>query len=303
MPELPEVETVRQELSEHILGKNISGVMIHENRIIKNSAASFRKSIEGRSFVKIARIGKLLQFFLSDDQHIVLAHLKMTGQFLFQKCGKIEAGVFPLLYASQAGGEKAAGQFREDQAKCGLELAHTHVVFQFDDGSRLAFRDVRKFGYLQLVKRNELKEIEDQYGIDPLRDNYSLEAFSKVFQRRQKSIKAILMDQQLIAGIGNIYADEICHQTQLRPKKSAATLTKKQIEGLYFASMDIINNAIRHKGTTLKDFTRPDGRKGENFFQLQVYGREGETCHRCASTIKKVTYLGRGTHYCSTCQK
>lgn len=304
MPELPEVETVRQELSVHILGKIIAKVTIHEKRIIKNSAPLFRTSLEGRSFTKIGRIGKLLQFIIDDEEHVLLAHLKMTGQFLYQKSGKIEAGIFPLLYASQAGGEKAAGQFREDQSKKGLEVAHTHVIIQFQDGSRLAFRDVRKFGYLQLVRLSELDKVEKRFGIDPLRDDYTLESFMKAFQRRQKSIKAILMDQQLIAGIGNIYADEICHQTGLKPKRSASKLSKKQIEELYFASSDVIHNALRNKGTTLRDFTRPDGSNGENVFHLQVYGRTGEKCHRCSvGSIKKVVHLGRGTHYCPHCQK
>lgn len=303
MPELPEVETVRQDLSEQILGKLIAKVTIHQAGILKNPATTLRRALEGRSFEKIERIGKLLQLFLDDRQHILLAHLKMTGQFLYQKSGKIEAGIYPLLYASQAGGEKAAGQFREHQAERGLEMQHIHALFEFQDGSKLAFRDARKFGYLQLVKTAELKKVEERYGIDPLRNNYTLELFEKAFLRRQKSIKSILMDQQLIAGIGNIYADEICHQTGLKPKKSAANLTKKQLEQLYFSSIDILNHALRHKGTTLKDFTRPDGSKGENHFQLQVYGREGEKCHRCAGTIKKIVYLGRGTHYCDHCQK
>lgn len=303
MPELPEVETVRRQLESSILKKRIQSVQVRDPSILRQEIKDFTKMIEGNSFTSISRVGKLLIFHLSSGKAMT-AHLKMTGQFLHQQAGVIQAGIFPLLYASTAGGKKTAGRFREDQIQQGLQVKHTHVLFEFEDGSVLAFRDVRKFGYLKGVSSEELQMIQQSYGIDPLDSLYTRENFHKAFERRQKPLKAVLMDQRLIAGIGNIYADEICHQTKLRPEKSAAKLSKKQLDELYYASSEILKNAVGHKGTTLRDFAGVDGEPGNFAFELKAYGRQGEPCLQCEKgVIRKITFQGRGTHYCPNCQR
>lgn len=301
MPELPEVETVRQQLQNTVLKKEIKEVNVYEKRILRKSPDFFRETLINAAFQRIERIGKLLQLHLSTD-HILLAHLKMTGQFLYREDDVMKAGIFPLLYYSVPGGMKAAATFRERQ-KTAFDH-HTHLIITFSDNSTLAFRDVRKFGYLDLISCDELKTIEEKYGIDPLRENFTKEAFHLSFKRRQKSLKAVLMDQTIIAGIGNIYADEICHQTKLNPTTPAPRLTSKQLDELYYACSEIIQKAVRHKGTTLRDYRTPDGKEGNFSFELKAYGREGLECLQCQQgKIIKETYLGRGTHYCNQCQR
>ncbi|MDF2378715.1 MAG: bifunctional DNA-formamidopyrimidine glycosylase/DNA-(apurinic or apyrimidinic site) lyase [Candidatus Gracilibacteria bacterium] len=322
MPELPEVETVRRELESKILNKPIQSVEIREAMILRHSHLDLETIAYENQFSSIKRIGKLLQFFLADGKHVILAHLKMTGQFLYIEQGEVHAGIFPLLYASTPGGKKSAGNFRENQlqqigsvspfkvpgVRDGAQDSpfdkHTHLIFHFIDGSMLAYRDVRKFGYLTLIHQKDLDEVNAKYGPDPLHENYSLENFQQAFKNRKKSVKGVLMDQSLIAGIGNIYADEICHRTGIRPTKSSLRLRKKDKQAMYEASKDILNNAINKGGTTMRDFARSDGSAGNFAFELQVYSRQGSPCLRCSKgIIKKIVHNQRGTHYCSNCQK
>jgi len=304
MPELPEVETVRRQLEDKILGKTIRSVEIREKYPVKSSTQTFKKVLEGNQFSSIERIGKLMQFFMADGKQVMLAHMKMTGQFLYQSSGEIKAGIYPLLYASIAGRRKTAGRFREEQVTKGLAVDHVHVLFHFEDSSVLAFRDQRKFGYLKLVSSDELEEINARFGIDPMMKNFTREAFQNAFSGRTKSLKAVLMDQHLIAGLGNIYTDEICHRAGIRPLRSVKRLKSKEISRLFEISKEVIEKAVKHHGTTFRDYTKPDGKGGSYAYQLQVYGRQGEKCLQCnQETITKVKYLGRGTHYCKSCQR
>jgi len=187
--------------------------------------------------------------------------------------------------------------------KKGIQVQHTHVIITFEDQSVLAFRDVRKFGYLMIVSNAELENVKKHYGIDPLYPTFTKENFSRAFEKRQKPLKAVLMDQSLIAGIGNIYADEICHRTKIRPDKPSSKLTQKQLDELYYASSEIIRTAVDHKGTTFRDFAGADGEPGNYAFELKAYGRQGERCLQCSSgIIEKIIFHGRGTHYCRSCQ-
>lgn len=339
MPELPEVETVRRELKSKILDKPIQSVEVINPVILRYSKLNLESIAFENQIRTITRIGKLLQFHFADDKYVLLAHLKMTGQFLYVNHGEVEAGIFPLLYASTPGGKKTAGSFREDQIQRMMRVSpfkgpvldsefartrrgvqagnhqpstknpqpfdkHTHLIFHFTDGSMLAYRDVRKFGYLTLIPSSELDQVNDRFGPDPLHDDYTLENFSKAFSGRKKSVKGVLLDQTLLAGIGNIYADEICHRTGIRPTKSSISLRKKDIKAMFDASQDILHNAISLGGTTMRDFARSDGSFGNFAFELQVYSRQGLSCNTCDSgTIKKIVHLQRGTHYCPQCQK
>jgi formamidopyrimidine-DNA glycosylase len=303
MPELPEVETVRRQLEKKVLRKKIQGLDLRYEGIIKSSPTKFAEFIQEKEIEHISRKGKLLIFHFKGFSEAMHAHLKMTGQFLFVESGNIEAGIFPLLYASTPGGKKSMGNFKEEQARKGVEDKHTHAIIQFEDGSQLAFRDQRKFGYLKLLSAEEHKVIIARYGIDPLYREFSEESFIQIFKKRKKSLKGVLLDQQLVAGLGNIYVDEICHRSGLRPHRSVRRLSKTKKSELYRHTLEVISEALSADGTTFKDFSTLDGGKGNFSYQLKVYGREGAACETCkAGTIKKTKHLGRGTHYCPECQ-
>lgn len=305
MPELPEVETVRRQLASEILNRKILGIDLRYEGTLKSSPSAFAELIEGRVFTKVSRKGKLLIFHLSETDQLLHAHLKMTGQFLFQEQGETKAGIFPLLYAAVPGGKKTAGQFREDQIQAEETFQkHIHVVIHFEDGSQLAFRDQRKFGYLKLVSKAEHEQIMQRYGIDPMEEDFSSDNLKAAFKGRKKSLKSVLMDQQVIAGVGNIYADEICHRAGIRPHRSVAKLSQRKLEEITVITGEIMRAAIAADGTTFKDFITTDGGKGNFSYQLKVYAREGLACETCNSgTIQKERYLGRGTHYCPQCQR
>ncbi len=303
MPELPEVETVRRQLEAEILDRTLVGLDIRNPVVIKTSSSELAEFVQGKIFKKISRKGKLLIFHFENSDKLLHAHLKMTGQFLFQEKDTVSAGVFPLLYASTPGGKKTVGRFKEDQVKEGLNMKHTHLIFHFEDGSQLAFRDQRRFGFLKLVEKEAHQSFLERYGIDPLYEEFTEENFILAFRNRKKSLKAVLMDQQIIAGIGNIYADEICHRAGLRPQRSVRRITKAKKVELFKHTQSIIQGALASNGTTFKDFSTLDGGKGNFSYQLKVYGRENADCETCESgTIQKEKYLGRGTHYCSNCQ-
>jgi len=269
MPELPEVETVRRELSKDILGKKITDIDIRSSVIVKNNASEFKKLLVGHSIYKINRIGKLLKLYINDNKHLILVHLRMTGQLLFDH---------PI-----------------DK--------HCHVIIKFDDKSKLIYRDVRKFGYLKLIKISELDLVRSRYGIEPLQENFKEEDFKNIFKKRKKSLKAILLDQNLIAGLGNIYVDEICFRAGVRPNRKADKLRNKEITKLHQACDEIIAKAIKYNGTTFRDYSRPGGNMGNYREHLQVYGRDGQKCFNCSHDILKTKLAGRGTHYCRFCQK
>jgi len=302
MPELPEVETVRRELSDHIIDKKIVTVEIISPVIIKSSKAQFVKYLRGNCFEKIDRIGKLLKFHFKSGDLIMLTHLKMTGQLLVIENGQVTAGKMNLISTKNMKGETLIGNFRDNQAKQADK--HLHVVINFEDGTQLQYRDVRKFGYMKLIPAIELESVHKRFGIEPLQENFSIEAFKDIFKGRKKSLKAILLDQQLIAGLGNIYVDEVCFQAGVRPMKLAHKLKVAELEKLHLACEEIITQAIEHKGTTFRDYSRPDGSKGSFINLLKVYARTGTDCTRCkTSTISKVKLGGRSTHYCKKCQK
>lgn len=303
MPELPEVETVRRELEEQILGLTITALEIKYPKCIRGEIQQFQQTLVGNQFQNLSRRGKLLQMRLEKGKHWMLAHLKMTGQFLVRDQGKISAGIFPLLYAAVPGGKKTAGHFREEQERKAQDDKHCHLVFSFENGMTLSWRDQRKFGYLQLVTDAEREAINNKYGIDPLYDHFTEETFRQAFKGRKKSVKAVLMDQHLIAGVGNIYADEICFRVGVRPHRSVQRLTKMKTSELFHATKEVIQEAVHNKGTTFRDFQRSDGSMGKNVFNLQAYGRSGEKCLRCGTgKISKIMHLGRGTHFCPNCQ-
>ncbi len=287
MPELPEVETIRRDLNHVLTSKKIVDVVIVDKKPIQSRKEIFAKSLKGRSIKNIDRIGKLLMFELS-DKNFLLVHLKMTGQLIYRFDHKIIEGGHNLPV------------FKESD----LPTKYTWVIWKFNDGSKLYFNDMRKFGYLKIVDKKEKEKIVAKYGIEPLTKNFTLANFKKVLDKRKTSIKSVLLNQALVAGIGNIYADEICFAAGIRPDQSVAKMSKAEIKKIFTASEAVLKKAIVHKGTTFKDYVNAHGGKGNFSDYLKVYKRVGQKCLRCKKGIiisKKIG--GRSSHYCPVCQK
>lgn len=287
MPELPEVETIRRDLIKVLVGKKITGVDIISKSPVKGSAEQFKKTLLGKKIKQIDRIGKLMMLDLSDD-NFLLVHLKMTGQLIYRYDHHIIEGGHNLPV------------FKEND----LPTKYTRVIWKFNDGSKLYFNDMRKFGYLKVVNQKEKEAIAVKYGIEPLAKNFTLANFKKVLDKRKTSIKAVLLNQALVAGIGNIYADEICFEARVRPDRSVAKMSEVEIKKVFTASEVILKKAIKHKGTTFRDYLNAHGGKGNFSDYLRVYQRDGEKCLRCKKgTITKNKISGRSSHYCPVCQK
>ena len=293
MPELPEVETIKNDLKKRILRKKITGVEVRGGKVVGNKPADFTKILKGNSFHAIDRIGKLLIFELADRKNFLLIHLKMTGQLIYCGKGEIIAG------GHETDGDKAKIPGVGDK----LPGKHTHLIFSFANGARLFFNDLRKFGYAKIVNGKGLEKIKGEYGIEPLTKEFTLAAFRKVLEGKNAPVKAILLNQNLIAGIGNIYADEALFKARIRPSRRARSLSDKETEALFKAINNIIKKAIKYRGTTFSNYVDASGRKGNFTKLLKVYHREGDKCKRCRGVIKKARIAGRGTRFCEKCQK
>ncbi len=284
MPELPEVETIRQDLRKKILNKKIKSVFVSGKAKVNKSHPAFKKYLIGKKFVDIDRVGKLIIFVL-DNKKYLLVHLKMTGQLIYKNGKKIIAGGHP--------------EPRIDE----VPNKFTRVSFELASGGNLYFNDVRRFGYVNIVGQEELDKIKSNFGIEPLQPDFTLENFKKALSNRRTSIKAVLLNQKLLAGIGNIYADESCFLAEVRPAKPVNKLTGLQVKKLHKAIEKVINKAIEMRGTTFNDYKDSEGNSGYFGNFLKVYGRGGEKCVKCKDILKRTVVVGRGTVYCLKCQK
>jgi len=299
MPELPEVETIRRDLKRVITvpradkkSKRITSVEVRKKRIIKGEVKKFQDAFKSNFFKDIRRIGKLLIFVLGRGDKFMFTHLKMTGQLVYlcpEDASKCTAKIV-------AGGH---GEPKLDK----LPSKYSHVIFNFADGSRLFFNDLRQFGYLEVVNKDRLKQVENDYGVGPLTSAFSFQKLKKILASRKAPIKAILLNQKLIAGIGNIYADEILFAARVRPQRSAGSLNDKEIKKIFKATPLILKKAIKYRGTTFNNYVDSSGRRGNFSQKLKVYGRAGGKCRGCAGVVKKIKLAGRGTHYCPECQQ
>lgn len=293
MPELPEVETVRRDLKARVLDKKIKEFLILNPKTLKSSAAESIKILIGNSFSDILRRGKLLIFKLEKKNRYLLVHLKMTGQ---------------LIYLSQkekmAGGHSLSSHSFEKSVGGELPNKHTRVQITFQDKSNLFFNDLRKFGYLKIVDEQELENIiTANYGPEPLDNNFVQIDFRDQIKRKKKNIKAILLDQKLVAGLGNIYVDEVLFTAGVRPGRLATSLNNQELKKIYQSIIKILTAAIKYRGTTFSNFVDSEGKKGNFSTRLKVYGRGKLPCYHCSSAIIKTKIAGRGTHYCPHCQK
>lgn len=293
MPELPEVETVRRDLSKYLIGASFSQIKIIDFKNVAPEATFLAKFLKGKEIESISRRGKLLIIDLKSSKKHLLFHLKMTGQLIFVKASQTIAGGHSL---SDNSFEAAIGG--------SLPNRFTRAYFVFNDNSRLFFNDLRKFGYIKLVGEKELEEILiNNYGPEPLEKEFNFVYLQKILKNRKAPIKAVILNQKLIAGLGNIYADEALFRAKIKPSRLALSLKKKELETLLIAIKEVIKEAIKARGTTFRNFVDGQGKQGNFMSHLQVYQRQGQACVNCQSIILKQKLAGRGTHYCPSCQK
>ncbi len=286
MPELPEVETIRRDLEAKIIGHKITTVEICDKKIIHNKPEEFIKKLLNNKFVTAERRGKLLAIKLKTEEYL-LVHLKMTGQLIYQAGGKIIAGGHSMT--------KNEDNFSEKFTRVKIELA---------GGEKIWFNDMRRFGYMKIVSIAEKERIfKNSFGIEPLTSDFIWESFSNLFKRRQTNIKAMLLNQKLIAGLGNIYVDEACFMAGILPTRRVNTISLLEQKKLFRCIPAVLELSIKNRGTTFNSFVDADGKKGGFSSFLKVYGRQGEKCKKCKNLIKKMRVAGRGTHYCAGCQK
>lgn len=279
MPELPEAETIRRQLEAAVVGARITGVTVNLPRMVRvhSSPDEFIAVVEGRRIERIDRRGKALIFTLAGPKTRVtlVIHLGMSGVLLVRD----------------------PGAPRDD---------YDHVVFALDDGRELRFVDVRQFGEAAAWPTDDWSQIPDlaKYGPEPLGEDFTINYLTDLLSRRSTRLKAVLMDQEAIAGIGNIYGDEICFEARINPERPANSLTRPERERLLAAIPAVLRKAIEYCGTSGEDETYTDiyGNLGEFQNMLAVYGRDGQPCRVCGTAIKRSVWQNRSIHYCSKCQ-
>ncbi len=291
MPELPEVTTMVEELKRKVLKRTVVDFWQEkESNIIKNpeKLSDFKKQIIGAQIQNIERRGKVIIFTLNNNKTL-LAHPKMTGHFLVGRWEHTKKGIRPR--------HKGA---MEDPMNRFIRL-----IFYFDNEQMLAFSDLRKFGRIELWSSNELHKADmiNAIGIDALSSELTPERFEKIIKKAgKKKIKEVLMKQELIAGIGNIYSDEILFEAGVYPLRTAEGLAEYETKAISLAKDKILQKAVQLKGTSVFDYRTTDGTKGDFQQEAKVYGREGKQCSACGAKIRREKIGSRSTHYCPSCQ-
>lgn len=272
MPELPEVETIRLTILPKLIGRKIiSGEILHEKMVLGTTVAEFLEGVSGQKIIGLNRRGKYLLIELTADLIIGL-HLRMTGQLAVEKSGS--------------------------------QLAKAIYFRLFlDNETELRFRDQRKFGKVFLFEPGEPPLSLQKIGPEPLSSEFSASMLKSRFGRRTLAVKKALLNQEIVAGIGNIYADEALFSAGIHPARPVNSLTEAEIEALYHAIKEVLSESIENRGTTFRDYRDGEGRAGSYQNRLRVYGRKGEKCSNCGGLIVKMNYGGRGTHFCPLCQK
>lgn len=288
MPELPEVETLRRELSEALLGRHIKTITSDDGKLTRPlSVAVVNRRLRGQTIKAIGRRAKVL--IISLGPVAMLIHLKMTGQLIVAEPSK------PLVI----GGHPQPGGLDN------LPNKYTRLVMTFTDGAQLFFNDLRRFAWLKVIPATQVATDLSHLGVEPLDKNFTKPEFINLIARyANRPIKQVLLDQTILAGIGNIYADESCFKAKINPTKKVGQIKPAELGRLYQAIRSILTLAIKKKGTSARNYLRSDGTRGGFVPYLKVYGRAGEKCKRCQKeVIHKIKFHGRGTHFCPKCQK
>lgn len=271
MPELPEVETVKETLKTQVLNKVIDRVLVyHDNTIVCPSVPLFLKQIQNQEICDIKRRGKWLLFELTD--YYLLSHLRMEGKYFIR-------------------------DFDSEKMK------HELVNFIFTDGSSLRYHDTRKFGKMHLVKKEDLLDCKPflELGLEPWSEELTVSYLKEKYRNKRVPIKTVLLDQSIITGIGNIYADEILFLCKISPLRKCLELRDEDLEHIIIYTREVLEKAILLGGTTIRSYTSSEGVHGLFQNELLVHGKE--VCPVCGNSILKIRVGGRGTYYCSLCQR
>ena len=265
------METVRRVLKRRILGRKIKNVNVLYDKIVESNLDDFKKILPGLTFQDILRRGKWLIFDLGD--YYLCSHLRMEGKYFIKPSS-------------------------EEIVK------HEHIIFSLDDNNDLRYHDTRKFGRMDLVKKEDLEKVEGVHkqGIEPISDDLTKEYLYEKFKKSNKYIKTLLLDQTIISGLGNIYADEVLFGASIKPTRRGSSIKLNECQKIVDASRKIILKAMEEGGTTIRSYTSSLGVTGNYQDFLMVHQRKGEECKVCHNIIKKITVDGRGTYYCSKCQ-
>lgn len=275
MPELPEVETIRKGLEEYLVGKKIESVEVHLPKQLQGDP----KDIEGATIEQVERFGKGLVITLSNGYCLAI-HIKMTGQLIYRD-----------------------GKITNDGKYIAVPNPYTHVIFHLNHHAALYYADIRQFGWIKIVPKNDLQKLIffKELGPEPLKD-LTEEKFAKILKTTTK-IKPLLMDQKKIGGIGNIYANDALYLARIDPRRKANSLSTAEQKTLFKAILTVLQKGIAAGGSSENNYVNALGQQGSYQKHALVYGKEGKPCPHCDGTIKKIMLAGRGTFFCPACQK
>lgn len=274
MPELPEVETVKEALNQTVKGQTIKEIELRYEPMVKNmSADEFKEKLINQTIQEVSRRGKYLVFHFDDYQ--LLSHLRMEGKYFY--------------------------------VDSDFELnPHVHAIFTLENGKRLLYQDTRKFGTYHLYDKAIDLETTAPFqvlGLEPFATEFTPSYVKEKIQNKKKPIKSLLLDQTVVCGLGNIYVDEVLYRARLHPLTSSSELTDKDIENVVKYTVEVLARAIELGGTTIRTFSSSHGVSGTFQNELLVHQRKGENCYECHTPIEKIKVGGRGTYFCPTCQK
>ena len=288
MPELPEVEVVKRSLDNKVQNLIIKKVKIDDDKLRYRIDKNETRKIIGLKFIKIKRRSKFLLFFLSKNT-VMLVHLGMTGK---------------LIFVNKNIKHKTSFYYNINEEK---DKKHDHVVFFFSKNRRLIYNDVRKFGFIKFFNNQNLNNNLhlNKLGPEPLEKNFNYNYFKKYIVGRNRTIKDILMDQKFLSGLGNIYTNEILFLSKIKPTRKVKKLKNFELKKLIKFTRNVLDSSIKYGGSSIKDFSSSNGKKGSFQQHFNVYGKQGECCStlQCKSKIVRIVISNRATFYCSKCQK
>src|SRR5579875_788665 len=313
MPELPEAEYTARQLREAIVGATIRDALVFWDRTIGHpDVPEFLAGIVGRRIEGVRRRGKFLLLDLSGGLFLSI-HRRMTGNLLLLPPGwEVDTS---LRETERAAWDIKGPTFREltparleqagwaAQPRTESETAYCRVCFNLEDGRRLLFTDPRKFGRIELWPRSQEEEALQGLGPEPLSEDFTVERLAQALARRKTAVKTTLLSQEVVAGLGNIYADEALYDARIHPLRPSNTLTPEEIERLHHSSVRALSGGITHGGTSFNDYRDLWGEAGDNYNHVRVYQREGQPCARCGTPIERVVIGQRSAHFCPACQK
>ena len=287
MPELPEVETIVNGMNKLIKNLKIIKVQVLDKKVFPGNA----NKIVNKKILNITRRAKLLIFQLENNTNLLI-HLKMTGQLIYR----------PSTSSGQQKGFVGGHQSNELYAE--VPNKHTRVIFDLSNSGKLYYNDLRRFGWIKILSPKEIEKITDkEFGPEPFSKEFSIKYLTEIIKNsKTANIKKILNDQKKIAGIGNMYSDEALYYAKIDPRRKAVSLKDEEVKELYNSILKVLKLGIKHEGASIKNYTNHVGKKGKMQDFFKVYGRAGKPCD-CGGIVKKIRLNGRGTHFCSSCQK